>query len=94
MSASPDLPQLLADCALGVELHRMALVNAQRLVRLLTLGESMQEVAGRVLHDLCNDDPQDASQYLQALKEQTASNLDVLLMYVILQSRETKNPKA
>lgn len=91
---TPDLAQLLDDCKLGVELHRLAVANAQHLAKLLTLGQSMQQVVGMVMHELCHDNPQDATQYLQALKEQTASTMNVLLLYVTLQSRETKNPKA
>lgn len=90
----PDLDVLMRECALGVDLHRQALERVQHMAKLLSMGKSMQDVAGRVLHDLCNDDPTDARQYLQTLQEVIASDLNVLLLYVIYESRDPKNPKA
>lgn len=91
---TPDLAALMADCALGAELHRLAVERVQKLARLLALGKTMQEVAGVVLHRLCDDDATDARQYMQALQEVIVSDLNVLAMYVSLQSREPLTPKA
>lgn len=91
---SPEMATLLDECTLGIELHSAAVGRVRSLAALLALGQSMQEVAGVVLHRLCNDDPADARQYLRALQEVIASDLNVLLMYVQIEALETKNPKA
>lgn len=92
--APADLQALLSNCALGVELHRLAAERVRRLANLWLVGKSMEEVAGTVLHRLCDDDPEDAKQYLQALKDVIAADLDVLFLYVRMETLETKNPKA
>ena len=91
---NPDLAALLGTCALGAELHRLAVERVHNLARLLALGKTMQEVAALVLHQLCNDDADDARQYLQALQDVIVSDLNVLALYVSLQSREPLTPKA
>jgi len=90
-----EVASLLADCALGTELHGRALEHARSLARLLSVGNSMEQVAEVVLRRLCDGDKNDAARYLTALQEGITQNLKLLFVYVCLEDHhDPKNQKA
>ena len=83
---------LLAQCLAGVAAHKNSHYHAHRLLKLLQLGNSQEQVAAALVQALGSRT--DAIDFLTHLNVQITQGLQQMQACVVLEALEPKNPKA